>query len=118
VTSEVLQTSLLAAITDPQNTDLARSRYDVTIERLEATVDPSKVHYAFYETLFVQDEVDRLCRFLGVEPTRASLERRRNAARDGAAELEECVYDEARVVLDPVYQFVLRRFGGVPDRWT
>lgn len=108
---------------DPADTSLLRSRYDLTIERLERAVPRERIGYFFFETLFRQEEIDRLADFLGIARRPAHFERKVNAdRRDPSAEASgaalRALEDRAQEVLAPTYAFVRARFGAlVPDRW-
>jgi hypothetical protein len=103
---------------DPNDLQLARSRYELTIERLEAAVAPEQIAYFFYETLFRQSELDRLCGFLGVAQLPATFDRKIHADPRAADPLPREVEDHALELLAPTYAFVRARFGDqVPAAW-
>lgn len=113
-----LSARLAAALADPEDAGVLRSRYDRTIRELEHAVPRERICYMFFETLFRQDEVDRLADFLGVARRAAAVGDKVNAARggDGKARPEEIA--AALAVLAPVYEFVRARFGdAVPPAW-
>jgi hypothetical protein len=45
-----------------------RTDYPRTLAAIDAAFDPEQVFLGFYETLFTAEEVERLSRFLGIEP--------------------------------------------------
>jgi hypothetical protein len=97
---------------------LMRSRYDLTIRELEAAVAPDRIAYFFYETLFRQPEVDRLCDFLGVTRRAARFERRVHADPGTAPAPDREFEAQALRALAPTYDFVRERFGDlVPGKW-
>jgi hypothetical protein len=101
---------------DPE-LDLARSRYDETIARLDAAVPEERVAYFFYETLFDQRELDRLAAFLGIAPKAADTERRVFAG-EGDATVEGGLLVRLRTALQATYDVVAERFGPlVPAAW-
>ncbi len=115
---------LAETLRDPADTSLLRSRYDLTIERLERAVPRARIGYFFFETLFRQEEIDRLCDFLGVARHPARFERRVNADRGeeraagGSEAILAALEEQATEVLAPTYDFVRARFGAlVPARW-
>lgn len=96
----------------------ARSRYDLTISRLESVVPRHRVCHLFYETLFDQAELDRLTGFLGIAPHPAEPRRRVNQGVGGRTALPGDLEARARVALAPVFEFVKKRFDSqVPQAW-
>ncbi len=59
-----------------------RERYDyvTAMRNLRSVFPPEKLHFAFYEELFTQEAIDRLCEFLGISPLPAQFERSRNVS--------------------------------------
>lgn len=109
---------LADALEDPQDIRLLRSRYDRTIGELEAVVPPERIAYFFYETMFRQSEVDRLCDFLGVARRPAEFDRKVHADPQAADPLERELEARALAALAPTYDFVRARFGErVPAGW-
>jgi hypothetical protein len=113
---------LAETLGDPADGSLLRSRYDLTIERLERAVPRGQIGYFFYETLFRQDEIDRLTDFLGVGRHAARFEQRVNAHAEAAMPQDVAAVRrleaQALEVLAPTYDFVRRRFGDrVPAKW-
>jgi len=111
---------LAETLADPADTSLLRSRYDLTIQRLESAVPRDRIAYFFYETLFQQSELDRLTDFLGVARHPGRFERRVNAGRGDSAKSDARPALEMRAleVLAPTYGFVRERFGDlVPAKW-
>jgi hypothetical protein len=101
----------------PENR-LMRSRYDLTIRELEAAVRPERIAYFFYESLFRQSEMDRLCDFLGVARRPAQFERRVHADPGTAMALDPDFEAHVAKALAPTYEFVRERFGDmVPAAW-
>ena len=110
-------------VADPANTGLLRSRYDLTIQRMEAVVPRERIAYFFFEELFRQPEIDRLTDFLGVTPLPAPFAQKVNSgARRGsgvmAKPLDAGLEAQAMAALAPTYAFVRERFGPlVPEGW-
>jgi hypothetical protein len=117
VTPELVRERIVECLADAEHFDLVRSRYDLTIARLEAAVGAEKVFYVFYETMFQQSEMDRLCDFLGIARTPASVDRRVNGGNDTATAVDDELWRAMRTTLDPVYDFVRQRFGSLPQAW-
>ncbi|MBP7242051.1 sulfotransferase [Amaricoccus sp.] len=111
-------TRLAAALADPQDAGVLRSRYDLTIQRLERAAPRERICYLFFETLFRQEEVDRLADFLGVARRPADFGSKVNAARSGGAKASAEEIAQAVETLAPAYEFVRARFGdAVPPSW-
>jgi hypothetical protein len=43
------------------------SRYEVTLRNLDAVFDPENLHFGFYEELFDDEQVRRVCRVVGID---------------------------------------------------
>jgi hypothetical protein len=98
----------LAFATDEIN--LARSRYDLTMEAVETAFDRAQIHYAFFEELFTEREQQRLAGFLGIDPLPADFGRKVNASPGGPAmRPAEVAYLRER--LAPAYDACAQRFG-------
>lgn len=88
-----------------------RTRYDLTIETLDQAFGRDDVFYSFYEELFAEEEVTRLCRFLDMPYHPPELAKRRNASpRDEQGPPESTRAKVATHYAD-VYAFVGDRFG-------
>ncbi|GGA22256.1 sulfotransferase [Neptunicoccus cionae] len=61
---------------------LYRERYDyvTAMRNLRAVFPAENLHFDFYENLFTQDAIDRLCHFLGITPLPGEFERSRNVS--------------------------------------
>jgi sulfotransferase family protein len=113
-----LPEQLAEALRDPSDMLVRRSCYDLTIRQLEAAVSPERIAYFFYETLFRQAEMDRLCDFLGVARRPAEFKRKVHADPVAADPLQREVEAQAMEVLAPTYEFVRQWFGErVPAKW-
>jgi hypothetical protein len=118
VTPANVAARLEEAVSVPGDPAMARSRYDLTIARLESVVPPERVCYLFFETMFSQEEMDRLARFLGVAPTPAQADRPVHASAGGDIGLAPELAARAEEALAPVYRFVSARFGALtPETW-
>lgn len=117
VTAAALKAAAEEALDHDPELDLARSRYDETIARLDAAVPEGRAAYFFYETLFEQGELDRFCAFLGIAP-RAGDTARRVFAGEGETAVEAGVLARLRAALRTTYDVVAERFGPlVPAAW-
>lgn len=92
-----------------------RSDYTGMLTRLQNVVPENRVHIAFYETLFAQKTVDRICQFLGLEPRPGSFDHRIHASPE--AVLDPAQARRASALLLPHYDFVLGLMGEMPARW-
>lgn len=94
----------------------ARSDYAGILTRLRAAVAPENLYLGFYEQLFSQDSIDRLCAFLGIAPRAADFARAANAA-DKITLSPEHRAAMSRA-LAPQYDFVETTLGALPERWS
>ena len=106
-----LATSLLSA-----KRFVGRSDYARTITELEAAVPGDRILYLFYEDLFSDASVARLCDFLGIDFRPGAYGERVYEGMQATA--PEAWRRAARDRLAPVYDFVTDRFGAaVPSAW-
>jgi hypothetical protein len=118
VTPETVAARLRAALADPDDPAMARSRYDRTIERFERVVPRERMFYLFFETMFRQEEMDRLTDFLGIGRRAAPVERKVHPGVRAEVAFPAALEAEAAAALRPVYDFVRARFGdAVPAAW-
>ncbi len=95
---------------------VARANYIRTMTELEAAVPAPRIQYAFYETLFSQQAVTRICRFLGIDPVPVEGGERINPGR--SMELPEEAGALLMQALRPQYDAVFGKFGdAVPEAW-
>jgi len=92
-----------------------RCDYRGTLERLFRVVPESDRLVLIYETLFSDETLFRLCRFLGIRPRTADTETRVHAAEPMALDAERA--QAARARLAPQYDFVHQLFGALPPGW-
>jgi hypothetical protein len=97
--------------------NVARANYRRTLQALEAAVPAERIHCLFYEDLFTQQSLDRLCGFLEIAPLTATPDKRSNPGRPSPlpADAETRLYDGLRAQ----YEFAAARFGrdGLPLAW-
>jgi hypothetical protein len=92
-----------------------RGDYRSIIARLDAAIDPSRLFLAFYETLFSQSQIDRLCAFIGIDAVEAKFDRR---VHEGVClDMTEDQKMRARAYLAPQYEFAAERLGSLPEAW-
>lgn len=97
---------------------MTHSNYDQTIERLEAAVRPENILYVFFERLFDQAELKRICDFVGAPFVAGDIARKRNHAGEDAipASTEDRV--ALARALAPTYAYLRQRFGAdLPGKW-
>jgi len=92
-----------------------RSDYIGPVTRLRATVDPKQVFFGFYEELFTQGAMARLCRFLGIDAHEADLGRR--VMEGPKVAMPPGQWTEMRDYLAPQYDAMRDIFGKLPDAW-
>lgn len=96
---------------------IRRSNYARTLTELLAVVPRERVFIEFYERLFTDSALARLCEFAEIRHVRADMGRRIHSARDGQP-LSHVERRRAFNVLAPVFSFVDDLFqGDVPPEW-
>lgn len=94
------------------------SRYDLTMERLEASVSRDHIKYVFFENLFAQDQVDAICEFLGVANHPAKFSEVRNEGRGKQVKVDLSRRKRIARMLVPAYSRLDEIFGAdLPDKW-
>ncbi len=94
----------------------ARCDYVGPLTRLTQAVPERDRYIGFYEDLFTQTSVSKLCQFIGIEATQAPLDKKVHQS-------VHLTFDPTRRALAaeklaPQYKFVETMFGTLPDRWT
>ncbi|MDQ2091456.1 sulfotransferase family protein [Marimonas arenosa] len=95
---------------------LRRTSYQDTVRALRRQVGEDRLLFLFYETLFEDATIERLCAFLGVGFVAGDYEKSVRQGGSGAMSPEQ----RARIgaLVAPVYEQVLRLFGtDVPAQW-
>ena len=95
-----------------------RTRYDETIRALDGVFGPDHIYYGFYEKLFTDTEIRRLCGLAGIDFVVPGFDQRVHSSPK-TAELSE---DTVKLVAEhyrEVYLAVAERFPDVslPDIW-
>jgi hypothetical protein len=116
-TTDAVAERLLSSLVEPGHAAFELSSYDHTIRSLENVVSPDKIAYFFYETLFQQSEIDRLCTFLGVEHVPAAIDKKVHVGADASGSMPPDVARQAREALRPTYEFCKAKFGTLPPEW-
>jgi Sulfotransferase family len=93
------------------------SRYEATIEKLEAVFDPQDLVYLFYETLFRQETIVSLCERLGLPYQPAEFDK----VIYGGSKREPISQEVMELLLEtfaPTYRYCRDRFGAdIPEKW-
>lgn len=89
---------------------VTRTRYDLTIQNLEAAFDADQLRLEFYETLFSHDGIRGVTDFLNLPSVEPSLDNRCNASPK-TEELDQSLAREVAEFYRPVYEFCAAKFG-------
>ena len=92
------------------------SDYQDTLEKLLEVIPREKLHLVFYENMFSQDVIDRICGFLGIKPAPAPIDKIEH--KGVRVTLPSVLKAEFVKKLEPQYSFVNDMMGGVPPEWT
>jgi hypothetical protein len=90
-----------------------RTAYDEVIRKLDTVFGPDRVYYGFYETLFTEEEILRLCGLAGIDYVEPGFEERVHFS----PKTSELPDDTVRTVAEHyrgVYTAVAERFPDVP----
>lgn len=87
-----------------------RTKYDVIIRNLETVFAPEELHYGFYETLFDQEQVDRICDFLNIARRPANLAEKSNVSPSQGSPDMQAIHAVAEHYRG-AYDFCSNRFG-------
>lgn len=88
-----------------------RTRYELTLARLDEVFESSEVHVDLYERLFTSESTDRICAFVGIDAHAPDFEHRVNSSPREKADLpDEVVATVARYYAD-TYAAVAARPG-------
>ncbi|WP_372735707.1 sulfotransferase [Nocardioides sp.] len=96
-----------------------RTRYDLTMDRLEGAFGRESVFYGFYETLFDRSTLADLCAFLGIDFHEPDLSRQVNVSPKGDGDLSDETMRRVARGFAPVYAAVAARFPSIdlPTLW-
>ncbi|GJL91037.1 sulfotransferase domain-containing protein [Hyphococcus sp.] len=90
--------------------------YGRTLREALAVFSPERVHVEFYERLFDQAAVDRICRFAGIAPGKADFGGRSNASFAG--DMPDDRRRQAIKAYAHIYRDMAARFGeALPESW-
>ncbi len=90
--------------------------YQGTLQKLLEVIPRENLYIEFYETMFTQGAMDRLCDFLGVSHAPAPVDK--VVHRGKRLTLPSVLKVEFLKKLEPQYSFVDKTLGGVPLEWT
>ena len=93
-----------------------RTRYDRTLQALDASFDPSDVFTALYEEFFTEAEIERLSAFLGTEPRFDLITQRWNGAAK-TEQVDPALLAEVRAHFADVYDYCAHRFPRSRKLW-
>jgi hypothetical protein len=113
---QALITRFLADEEGDDHALMVASDYKGTLKKLRAVIAPENLHIEFYETMFTQNAVDRICGFIGIEP--APVPRKMVVHKGKRVALPSILRDVLAKKLKPQYSFVKEIMGGVPPEWT
>jgi sulfotransferase family protein len=94
----------------------SRSNYQKTILELDAAVPTNRRLYLFYEDIFKEETLNKLCSFLNIQPV-ASLGKKLNPGR--GVSLRQSLREKLYMNLEIQYEFANEYFGDlVPEGWS
>ena len=109
----------LRVLGEPENEPqyVKKTSYHKTLPIIRSVFDSEQIHVAFYEDLFSDSEIARLCEFLGLTFVPGAYHVKANAAPK-PARLDPQLAALAREHFAPVYDFCRAEFGErVPASW-
>ncbi|MEI4231873.1 sulfotransferase [Roseovarius sp. D22-M7] len=115
-TTQAVSDRVLSSLAESETGPLRLSSYNRTIQTLESVVAAERIAYFFYETLFQQSEIERLCAFLDVESP-AAIDKAVHVGADASGEMPPEVARKAREALAPTNDFCRAKFGTLPPEW-
>ena len=93
-----------------------RSDYKSTLEKLRNVVPEGRLHVEYFERLFTDKAMARMCNFLGISALEADCNTKLHQSR--SAKLEPIIRELLQVRLKPQYEYVEAAMGGLPQEWT
>lgn len=96
--------------------------YERTLQEAQSVFGEDRIHLEFYERLFDQAAVDKICRFAGIGMKSAEINTRSNASRgDGAGGRDEMPANKrarACAAYAHIYRAIASRFDNdIPENW-
>ena len=105
-----------AAIAEGPLTGANRSNYMLTLQELEAAVPAEQIMTVFFEDMFEQSSIDKMCGFIGIAPIAAQVETVKFPGRKLAFPQDR--YAGVYTWLADQYEGAAAKFGdALPARW-
>ena len=93
-----------------------RGNYRGTIERLEKTFKEDELFFCYFEELFTEETVKKLCAFLEIAFVPGEYGTKSNPSPKDSA-IPPAMIKEAKEKFMPQYEFCKAKFGRVPKEW-
>ena len=106
--------NFLAVLEKPQARQMAD--YRAHLETLRSVFTPDELFVGFYETLFNETEITRLCTFLGIGFQPGSYAKRLNTSSANTGLEPELIAAAARA-LESTYSYCRKSFPDLPASW-
>lgn len=118
VSQPEVEAELLKSLNNKGNVHAKRSNYQDTLACLENAVSPDEVAVFFFESLFDQAEINRLCDFVGVSSVLAETDRKVHSGAGKGVTLSADLVQKLQGECAPIYSAMQQRFGAdVPASW-
>jgi hypothetical protein len=115
---QVAERKLREILEDRYNPQLRKSLYQDTIANLERAVPQESILYLFFETLFTQESMDSIWRFLEVPPVEVDAQLVANKGQWTPVGLPDELKELAQLRLKSTYDFISAKFGSDgPPTW-
>ncbi|MBB5722176.1 hypothetical protein FHS72_001800 [Loktanella ponticola] len=113
--TDAANTLLDRLLAGEENGVAKRSDYETMLTRIMNVIPHERLHITYFEDLFTQESVDKICTFLGLSPQVGEFDRVVHASRP--ATLDPVRAKDLRELLLPQYAFVETLLDDVPARW-
>ena len=88
-----------------------RTRYENTINNLEAVFTPDKIYYGFYEELFTPKSIKDICKFLDITYIKPNFKKIVNASPKDKTDIPSALSNSVVQHYQSTYDFCLNKFG-------
>jgi len=97
-----------------------KSRYEQTIQELEAAVPQELIHFMFYEDIFLRERYESIFDFLDIKRMNFDVNMTINSDRSKISRPPEDQWQIAIENFTETYEFIRSRFGleNVPNEWN